>query len=117
MRPIGEALAQALLERHKQVCRPRNRTTATVTDQDIRESIICYGDLCRMAHPSCPPRGVGPFLSEIAKWCSDQCPPWPPLSSLAVNKRTRVPGCNYPGRDWDKEVRECIAFKNYPDKR
>ena len=116
MSPTAEALAQALLERHRQVCRPRNRTNATVTDQDIRESIICYGDLCKTAHASCIPRGIGRFLSEITEWCSDQHPPCPPIYSLAVSKRTRVSGASYPGRDWGKEVRDCTAFKGYPDK-
>jgi hypothetical protein len=116
MRPIAQALARVLLERHKEVCRPRNRTAATVTQQDINESIICYGDLCKRARPSCAPIGSGAFLFEIAKWCSDQRPPWPPLNSLAVNKKARIPGRNYPARDWGKDVRECIAFKGYPDK-
>ena len=116
MRPIAEALAQVLLEHHRQVCRPRNRVPSAVSDKDVGECIIPYGGLCKRAQPSCAPIGIGSFLFEIATWCSDQRPAWPPINSLAVNKKTRVPGSNYPGRDWAKEVRECIAFKGYPDK-
>lgn len=39
----------------------------------------------------------------------------PPLNALVVNKRTGEPGPNYPGgvTAWQKDVKDCIAFKKY----
>jgi hypothetical protein len=88
-----------------------------VDDQDIKDSIIAYADLCEFAdlprsyaHPS------GNFLVEIAEWCNERG--WPPLNALAVNGETRYPGEGYseaPGcDDWDRDVRRVIAFIDYP---
>jgi len=110
MRPTAEAFAQALLTRHKQVCR---EFTAPVSEAHIKASRITYGDLCKMAGRGVPV-GAGPFLFEVHKRCEKQG--FPPLKSLVVNKKTGKPGENYPGGlgTWPKHVRECIAFKKYP---
>jgi hypothetical protein len=113
MTTIAQALAKVLLQHHAKFCYPRGkRSAAEVTDQDVEASVISYGEICDQAHPSCAPRGVGRFLCEVSEWCKAHG--WPPISALAVLKRTRFPGGNYPGKDWKKEVRECIAFKDYP---
>lgn len=73
MKPESHELANVLLRRHSTVCRPLNRRGPDdVDDQDIKDSIISYGDLCEWAglrrsyaHPS------GNFLGlRLTPWRS-----------------------------------------------
>src|SRR5437870_125298 len=102
MRPIAAALAKVLLQHHRQVCQSLKQTSMKVTEQDIRNCVISYGELCRRANPSCAAVGAGRFLYEIHQWCVNE-KKWPPLNALAVNKVTKEPGDNYPSRQWKKE--------------
>jgi len=119
MKRIAAALAKALIDHHRQFCQPREVTAATVTDQDISECVISYGDLCKEANYPCVEIGCGRHLAEIAEWCYHNN--FPPLNSLAVSKRTGMPGRHYSralgcdSTEWREQVSACIAFKNYPD--
>ena len=118
MKRIATALAKALLEHHREVCQSRPGTTATVTEQEIRDSVISYGDLCKKADHPCVAIGCGRHLVQVAEWCQQNN--FPPLNSLAVNKRSKTPGRHYSRakgcdvKKWREQVSECIAFKNYP---
>jgi len=114
MTEIAEALAKALLEHHRLVCRPPRKDGAAATQQDVQRCVLSYGELGKKARVSLIPRGFGPFLYEVHQWCTKE-KKWPPLNSLAVNKRTRKPGENYPSPYWEREVRQCITFR-YPDR-
>lgn len=104
LRPIADAFAQVLLNHHKQICR---------NERDLQKCLITYGELCGKARPSIAPIGAGLFLGEIATRCKEL--QMPPLNALVVNKRTGEPGPNYPGgvTAWQKDVKDCIAFKKY----
>ena len=110
----ARALAQALLDHHRKVCRSHSGHNPS-----IDSCIIPYGDLCGQAgKPHLKPT-VGKFLREIAAWCHENG--WPPLNSLAVNHETRRPGHGYdsaPGcsrEHWQDEVTACITFAGYPN--
>ena len=114
MSPEARALAQVLLEHHRQACRPPSGAPPSVAS-----TLIPYGVLCDRAGLSYVTHHVGPFLREIAQWCYDNG--WPPINSLAVNYATHMPGEGYkkaPGcslRHWPEEVAACIEFLGYPD--
>lgn len=118
MRGESRALANALLDRHRTICRTLGRRDPDdVDDDDIKLSVVSYGDLCERA-------GLGRsfahasrnFLYEIAQWCDEH--DWPPLNALAVNEESHQPGEGYskaPGcTDWPDNVRRVIAFTSYP---
>jgi hypothetical protein len=85
MSPEARALANVLLNHHRQAIR-RSREPL----KDVNGALISYGVLCDRAGLSYRSRNAGPFLREIAEWCHDH--EWPPINSLAVNHATRVPG-------------------------
>lgn len=114
MSPEARKLAQALLDRHKEACRPQ-----TEAGTSVDSCLVTYGDLCERAGlPHLKPN-VGKFLREVAQWCHDKN--WPPLNALAVNHETRRPGRGYdsaPGCNqerWQDEVTACITFAGYPN--
>lgn len=114
MTPEARALAGALLDHHKQVCR-----SSSSQSSDVDSSVVTYGDLCdRSGLPHVKPL-VGKFLREIAQWCHENG--WPPLNSLAVNHETRKPGHGYhsaPGcslERWHEQVAACLKFTGYPE--
>src|ERR1700693_1175821 len=109
MRGESRALANALLDRHRTICRTLGRRgPGDVDDDGIKASVVSYGDLCERA-------GLGrnfarpskDFLYEIAQWCDEH--DWPPLNALAVNEQSGYPGEGYsnaPGcADWPEDVR------------
>jgi hypothetical protein len=110
MRPTAEAFAKVLLKHHSQFCMPKRRTLRTITDSDVQQCLITYGQLCRQAGKGTP-TGSGTFLGEIHRLCLSKN--LPPINALAVNGRTLVPGGNYPGRDWQHDIKRCIAA-HYP---
>jgi hypothetical protein len=118
MKRIAEALAKALLEHHREFCQPHSGTASTVTQQEIRACVISYGDLCKKADYPCVAIGCGRHLVQVAEWCYQNN--FPPLNSLAVNKRSKTPGRHYSralgcdAKKWHEQVSECIAFKGYP---
>jgi hypothetical protein len=66
------------------------------------------------------PSYMGPFLDDVARWCQKNR--WPPLDSLVVNEETWTPGGGYFAHvhaggleRWKIDVRNCIAFKDFPD--
>src|SRR5438552_19027705 len=89
MRPTAEAFAQALVTRHKQVCR---EFTAPVSEAHIKASRITYGDLCKMAGRGVPV-GARLFLFEVYKRCEKQG--LPSLNSLVGNKHEGNVGEKY----------------------
>lgn len=113
MSPEARALAQVLLDHHREVCRrPDGPPSAD-------SALIPYGVLCEGAGLPDLSRNVGPFLREIAQWCYENG--WPPINSLAVNYATRMPGRGYDKApscsllSWPDEVAACIEFTGYPD--
>ena len=114
MTPIAEALCNALLDHHRNVCTPHGHRPPIV-----EHCVIAYGDLCDHAGYPDMTRRVGRFLQEVADWCNAN--EWPPLNSLAVNGESNVPGDNYdaaPGCsiiNWEEEARACILFEGYPE--
>lgn len=114
MSPEARALAQVLLEHHREICRRPGGPQPSVDS-----ALIPYGMLCERAGLSHSSHNVGPFLREIAKWCHEKG--WPPINSLAINYATRMPGQGYdraPGcslQHWRDEVAACIEFAGYPD--
>jgi len=114
MSPEAEKLAQALLDHHKEVCRPQTEAGTCVDS-----CLVTYGDLCERAGLSHLKPKVGKFLREVALWCHDKN--WPPLNALAVNHETRRPGRGYDGAPgcnqerWQDDVTACIRFADYPD--
>ncbi len=113
MSPEARALAQVLLDHHREVCRRPGEPLPS-----IDSAVIPYGVLCERAGLSYLTHSVGPFLREIAVWCHENG--WPPINSLAVNYATRMPGEGYdkaPGCSlprWPEEVAACIDFLGYP---
>lgn len=112
MKAESIALANALLERHRERCVTGSETPDSCT--------ISYGELCNEAGVPHIVRPVGVFLQEVAEWCAASG--HPPLNSLAVNDETRRPGDKYdvaPGCSllgWPEEVARCIAYRNYPER-
>ena len=111
--PEARALAQALLDHHKQFS-----SLESGQKRNLDSCLIAYGDLCERAGvPHLNPT-VGTFLREIAEWWHDNG--WPPLNSLAINYGTRKPGRGYDGapgcslQKWRQEVESCINFNRYP---
>ena len=110
MKRESQAICQALLEHHREVC--------------VREPIpqrsaclVTYGEICgRAAVPLS--QAINHFVHEVAVWCNDHH--FPPLNSLVVNQDTRIPGEGYdkaPGcnlLNWDRDAERCIAFREYP---
>jgi hypothetical protein len=114
MTPEARALAQGLLDHHRQLCQ-----TGTRQEPDFDSCLIPYGGLCDKAGvPHLKPT-VGSLLREIAHWCHENG--WPPLNSLAVNHETRRPGHGYDGAPgcslerWRDQAAACIEFAGYPD--
>ncbi len=114
MTPEARALAQALLNHHRQVCCGR---TSGQRSADL--CVIPYGLLCERAGVPYLTHTVGHFLREVAEWCHANG--WPPINALAVNRETRMPGEGYVGPPgcslirWPEEVRACMEFDSYPD--
>jgi hypothetical protein len=110
----ARALAQALLNHHRQVCR-----SFSGSQPNLESFLIPYGSLCELAKVPHIKRIVGQFLREVAAWCHDNG--WPPINALAVNRDRRMPGDGYDGASgchlelWPDEVTACIRFKGYPD--
>jgi hypothetical protein len=110
----ARALAQALLQHHKRVCR---RALGSVPP--VESCVMTYHDLCARAGIPELKNGIGAFMREIALWCYRNG--WPPLNALAVNRATQMPGRGYdraPGcslANWRTEVIACINFSGYPD--
>lgn len=112
MTPKAQAVAEVLINRHARLCTERERKTARSVDAfDVQACIITYVKLCKEAKVGAP-IGVGYFLNEIHEKCVANG--WPTLASLVVKKLTRKPAMNYPGKDWNAEIRRCIAFPGYP---
>src|SRR3954469_21919580 len=115
MSPVARAICQALLDHHRQVCRPGGGDAGS-----IDSCVIAYGELCHRAGVPAVVRKVGHFLQEVAEWCDRGA--YPPLNSLAVNQDSRMPGDNYdvaPGcslLEWPAQAQSCIAFTGYPDR-
>jgi hypothetical protein len=113
MSPEARKLAQALLDHHKQVCRPQTEAGSCVDS-----CLVTYGDLCERAGLPHQKPNVGKFLREVAQWCLDNG--WPPLNALAVNHNTGKPGHGYDGApgcslaQWEDEAMACIKFGTYP---
>jgi hypothetical protein len=112
MSPEARAVAQVLLDHHRQVClRPGEAPS-------VDAAVLPYGVLCERAGLADFARAVGPLLREIAAWCHENG--WPPINSLAVNYATRMPGPGYdkaPGcslQRWPEEVGACMEFLGYP---
>src|SRR5882724_982680 len=110
MRQTAEAFAAVLVKHHNRICKPRSRTEKAVTDADIKQCVITYGDLCRQAGMGIP-MGSGIFLGEIHRLCQNKG--LPPINALVVNGRTLMPGPNYPGKNWAQDINRCIAAR-YP---
>jgi hypothetical protein len=116
MRPEARALGQALLDHH----RARTKAHPPGARLSIPRYTVTYSDLCARAGVPHLTRIAGPFLGEIAEWCSTNG--YPPLNSLAVNGSTGQPGDGYDGAggfkliDWPAEVETCIQFAGYPAK-
>ena len=110
MKPESIALCNSLLEVHRERC--------VTGEEDYRDCVIPYGELCDRAGIPHILRIVGHFLIEIAEWCHENG--WPPLNALAVNAGDEQPGDNYalaPGcslLNWPQEVRDCIRWRQYP---
>ena len=114
MTPEARALAQALLNHHRQVCRSR-----TSAQRSVDLCVIPYGLLCERAGLPYLTHSVGHFLREVAEWCTANG--WPPINALAVNRESKMPGEGYDGAPgcsllrWPEEVRACIEFDRYPE--
>ena len=112
MSPEAKALAQALLDHHRQVCRPDKQAT-------IESCLITYGALCERAEVAHLKAVAGRYLREVAQWCHENG--WPPLNALAVNQETRKPGHGYDGAPdcslarWPDQAAACASFEDYPD--
>jgi hypothetical protein len=116
MTPFAQAIGDALLKRHKELCSVIETPPETLTKPIINSCTIKYLPLCEAAGEPRIKQIVGEFLDELAEWCESEG--FPPINALAVSAKTRRPSGGYnkaPGcRDWDKEVKECIVFKDYP---
>ena len=114
MSPEAEALAQALLDQHKDVCRQPGAPSS------VDSCLVTYGELCSRARVPYLTHKVGHFLQQVAHWCEENG--WPPINALAVNQETRMPGGGYDGApgcnllEWPTEVKACIEFRGYPGK-
>jgi hypothetical protein len=116
MNAISEALAQVLLNRHRDVCASLP-TSSTISDLTVRACTISCGALCERAGVPIAPVGIGPYLKEVAHWCTSH-PGWQPIHALAVNGDSHIPGESYWGSagstdNWESDVRRCIAFRQY----
>lgn len=114
MTPEARALAQALLDHHRLICRPRRGAQPSVDS-----CVITYALVCERAGVPHLTRSVGQFLREVAQWCDENG--WPPINALAVNRDTRMPGEGYDGAPgcsllaWSGEAQAAIEFSGYPD--
>jgi hypothetical protein len=117
MTQVARKLFRVLLKRHKRLCRGLVVEPNTVTDEMIDRSVIFYGELIKAARAPIPPIGVGRYLDEIGAACEFARQPL--LNALAISKKFGKPGLGYEGahggnrKRWRKQVRECIAFKDY----
>jgi len=93
MRAEAVKLGQALLDPHRAVTakNPPPAGRKIIPSQYT----IPYSKLCQQAGVGHVLRIVGSFLGEIAEWCSANG--YPPLTALAVNARTSLPGEGYDG--------------------
>ncbi len=115
MRTVSHKLGNALLAHH------RFKTTQFPPGKafDPNKYTIYYSDLCERAGVSEITAIVGQFLAEVAQWCSDN--DLPPLNSLAVSLKTRMPGEGYDlaagcdSNSWASEVDACIRCTKYPE--
>jgi hypothetical protein len=118
MNPLSYDLGNALLERHRRICSKFTGSAEDVSETIIEEAIIAYKQLLReIGAPESLTETIGRYLGPLAEWC--QVRNLPPINALAVNSQLQRPGPGYyvaPGcGDWDREVKECIACKRYPD--
>jgi hypothetical protein len=109
MRPESIAMANILLRHHKRI----------QGGKDFDACLIPYGQLCEQAQVPFLTHNPGPFLAEVADWCTQNgCPP---LNALAVRADTRMPGDGYDRAsncsllNWQKEAEDCINCDLYPD--
>jgi hypothetical protein len=120
MTEVARKLYKALFDQHKRHCQILRSAPETLTDGMVRSCLIFYGILCKKAKVSVPPIGIGRYLDEIGAYCEDNG--YPLLNALAVTKKSQKPGQGYDNAhggnlgQWKRQVRDCIAFKDYPDK-
>jgi hypothetical protein len=118
MTPKATALANILLDIHREKCRGQD-FTGGISKEMVKERTITYKNLCEQARVRFARNVPGPLLNEIAKWCEQHRVP--PLHALAVTRHTGKPGYNYNGAPggcslakWPEQVRKCIAYEKYP---
>ena len=119
MNPLSYDLGNALLARHREICtRFKGRQPKDVSESLVDEAVIPYKSLLVViGAPTSLAEGIGWYLEELARWCESRG--LPPINALAVNGQTRRPGAGYYsapgcGENWEREVRECIASRSYP---
>ena len=113
LNPLSRDLGNALLARHKQIC----HGFAGKPEDLISDAVISYKALLGViGAPETLAKSIGGYLNKLAVWSREKN--LPPINSLAVNGASGTPGAGYyiaPGcGDWDQEIRDCIACKNYP---
>jgi hypothetical protein len=118
MNPLSIDLGNALLKRHRQICLEFTGNSNDVPSDLIAKSIISYKELLRMiGAPETLAQSIGIYLVELAEWCEKRN--MPPINALAISKSLKSPGPGYytaPGstRDWERDVKDCIACRTYP---
>ena len=117
MNPLSRDLGNALLNRHRQHA-PDVLTPEDITQIQINQAIISYKDLLKdIGAPEGLARSIGEYLYEIAVWSEERH--HPPLNALAVNGTFKMPGVGYftapQGKNWEREIRDCLVHKGYPN--
>ena len=120
MNPLFYDLGDALLTRHSQICLKFTGKPEDVSEDLKGEAIISYKELLDViGAPESLAVSIGRYLGELAEWCQER--DLPPINALAVNGKFEKPGAGYYiasgcGENWEREVRDCIAYKKYPPK-
>lgn len=118
MNPLSYDLGNALLARQRDICSNFTGSYSDVSDELVEKAVISYKALLGViGAPESLAESIGRYLVELAAWC--ECRGLPPINALAVSGETRRPGTGYYlapgcGKNWDCEVRECIACRSYP---
>jgi hypothetical protein len=112
----SKAVANALL-RHRREVSLRLPPGATIRDYNVDRCTITYENLRIAAGIGGIAIGVGVHLRKVREWCSLRG--FPPLDSLVVRNKERVPGDGYDETleshvDWREDVRKCIIFQGFP---
>lgn len=112
MTPIAKALWKTLAS-HLEEAKKAHPLVAHIS---IPPYLITYGKLITKARVPVIPKGIGPYLLEVAEECQRRR--LKPLNGLAVSQKSDgtpgVPGDHYDGaggfllRDWDRDVVEAI---------